>query len=115
MVESLTTTDVLAIIGAVTGIIGTMAGLAALSWDFYKWQHSERPRLGVTVLPNMMMTGYPKHKPVIMVKVTNVGKLTTTLTHLALESKNKSERKHNALMIMDTGLQQLPFVLQPSD
>jgi hypothetical protein len=48
----LTTIDVLAIIGAVTGVIGTIAGVAALAWDYYKWRYSERVQLKVTAIPN---------------------------------------------------------------
>ena len=40
----MTTTDVLAIIGAVTGITGTLLAMGALIWDFYKWRYSERVR-----------------------------------------------------------------------
>jgi hypothetical protein len=46
--KALTTTDILAIIGTITGTIGTIAGLTALGWDFYKWRRSTTPRLKVS-------------------------------------------------------------------
>ncbi|CAN5849405.1 hypothetical protein BH24ACI1_BH24ACI1_08340 [soil metagenome] len=68
MNNTMTTTDILAIIGAITGIFGTIAGLAALGWDFYKWRYSERVRLKVTATPNFVSTTNP-HKSLIWVTV----------------------------------------------
>lgn len=80
----MSTTDVLAIIGAVTGIIGTIAGLGALGWDVYKWRYSERVQLKVTATPGFVTTTNPKEE-MIMVSVTNIGKVPTTLKLLSLQ------------------------------
>lgn len=92
----MTVTDVLALIGAVTGILGTMLALAALGWDFYKWRYAERVRLEVRASPGMVSTTKPDEK-LIMVSVTNIGKIPTTIKLLSLhgfESK-KSLNKRN--------------------
>lgn len=76
--SALTATDVLAIIGAVTGITGTLLALGALIWDFYKWRYSERVRLRVWATPGFANTANP-HELLISISVTNVGKIPTTL------------------------------------
>jgi hypothetical protein len=78
-------TRLLAIIGAVTGTIGTIAGLAALGWDWYKWRYSENVRLKVTANPNFIFVQNnpllpdKSHENLIWVSVTNVGKIPTTV------------------------------------
>lgn len=79
--ERMTTTDVLAIIGAVTGIIGTIAGLFALCWDYYKWKYAERVQLKVTAIPNFV-NAEDRRKEMIWVSVTNIGKIPTTINFL---------------------------------
>jgi hypothetical protein len=60
-----------------------MLGLAALIWDYYKWRYAERVLLRVTANPGMVSTQNPKEK-LIMVSVTNVGKIPTTINLLSL-------------------------------
>lgn len=115
----MTTTDVLAIIGAITGIIGTIAGLAALGWDFYKWRYSERVRLKVTATPNFVSTNNSQEK-LIWVTVTNIGKIPTTIKLLSFHGfDNKAEQKNRNgkdVSIMLNPLHgQLPVRLNPGD
>lgn len=113
------TTDVLAIIGAVTGIIGTIAGLAALGWDFYKWRYSERVRLKVTATPNFVTTINP-HKKLIWVTVTNIGKIPTTIKLLSLhgfdtKAELKKRNGKDLSIIMNPLHGQLPVRMNPGD
>jgi hypothetical protein len=96
-------TRLLAIIGAVTGIIGTVAGLAAIGWDFYKWRYSERVRLKVTANPNFLFyhPGLPDHMQpkdnLLAVSVTNIGKIPTTVKFVSFHGFNSKSamRKRN--------------------
>ena len=89
----MSTTDILALVGAVTGIIGTVAGISALAWDVYKWRYSEKVRLEVTATPNFVSTVDPDTKH-INVSVTNIGKIPTTIKLLSLTGFNsKKEMK----------------------
>ncbi len=69
-------TDVLAIIGAVTGS-------TALVWDFFKWQRSERPHLKVEVIQKIKL----KHDndELVKVVVTNIGRLTLTINFVTVQ------------------------------
>jgi len=89
-------TDVLALIGAITGTIGTMLALGALGWDFYKWRYSERVRLRVTAAPNFVSTDNP-NQPMIFVSIANIGRITTTIKIISLqgfESKKALKKRH---------------------
>jgi len=89
----MTVTDVLAIIGAVTGTIGTMLGIAALGWDFYKWRYSERVRLRVWAAGGHVSTAN-RNEQLIRISVTNIGKVGTTIQALAIHGFNsKKEMK----------------------
>ncbi|MBS1770033.1 MAG: hypothetical protein JSS77_10250 [Acidobacteria bacterium] len=117
--SGLTTTDVLAIIGAVTGIVGTIAGVSALVWDYYKWRHSERVRLTVLATPGFVSTSDPYTK-YIHISVTNVGKIPTTIKLLSFhgfDSKKhlKSRRGHHVSLVMTLGYGTLPVRLNPGD
>ncbi len=83
----MTTTDVLAIIGAVTGITGTLLAMGALIWDFYKWRYSERVRLRVWASGGHVTTVNP-HEELIRISVTNIGKVATTIQAIALHGFN---------------------------
>jgi hypothetical protein len=118
--QPLTTTDVLAIIGAVTGIIGTIAGLLALGWDYYKWRYAERVLLRVWATPGFVSTSDPRRTPFIMVSVTNIGKIPTTLKIISLhgfESKwGMRKRNGKKAAIVPTPLySQLPVRLEPGN
>jgi hypothetical protein len=78
-----TVTDVLAVIGAVTGITGTLLALAALGWDYYKWRYAERVQLKVSANPGFINPAKPK-QTFISVVVTNIGKIPTTINLLSL-------------------------------
>lgn len=115
----MTTTDVLAVIGAVTGIIGTIAGLGALGWDYYKWRYSERVQLKVTAMPNFV-NAQDRRKEMIWVTVTNIGKIPTTIKLLSLHGFNSKHdmKKRNGEKpgIVTQGLYgQLPAKLNPGD
>lgn len=89
----MTLTDILALIGAVTGIIGTMLGIAALGWDFYKWRYSERVRLKVWASGGHVSTAN-RNEQLIRISVTNIGKIGTTIQAIALHAFNsKKEMK----------------------
>lgn len=92
----MTVTDVLALIGAVTGITGTLLALAALFWDFYKWRFAERVRLSVWATPGFTTTTNP-HEKLISVSVTNVGKIATTIKLLSFHGfdSKKELKKRN--------------------
>ncbi len=115
----MTITDILAVIGAITGIIGTIAGLAALGWDFYKWRYSERVSLKVTATPNFVSTSNP-HEKLIWVTVTNIGKIPTTIKLLSFhgfDTKDELKKRNGKkLSIMMNPLHgQLPVRLNPGD
>ncbi|MBA3715916.1 MAG: hypothetical protein H0W76_26295 [Pyrinomonadaceae bacterium] len=115
----MTTTDVLAIIGAVTGIIGTIAGLFALCWDYYKWKYAERVQLKVTAIPNFV-NAEDRRKEMIWVSVTNIGKIPTTIKLLTLHGFNskrgmKKRNGENLAIITQPFYGQLPAKLNPGD
>lgn len=117
----MTVTDILAIIGAVTGIVGTMLALAALGWDFYKWRYSERVRLRVWATPGFASTNNPSEK-LIMISVTNIGKIATTLKVLSfhgfdskkeLKNRNGKDVSINLHPLYATG--PFPYRLEPGN
>src|SRR5262245_146975 len=123
-------TRTLAIIGAVTGSIGTATGLSALMWDLYKWKHQTRPVLEITALPNMsfmppggpFLPGMPaKDDKLIQVRVVNIGHGKTTLTILGLAYFNtKPNRKLTEpapprFVILNHTFEKLPKVLEPGE
>ncbi len=115
----MTPTDVLAIIGAITGVIGTVAGIGALVWDFYKWRYSERVRLKVTAIPGFI-TKENSDQKYISVSVCNIGKLPTTIKLISLHGfNNKKElKKRNGKrisIIRSPDFGQLPIRLNPGD
>lgn len=115
----MTTTDILAIIGAITGIIGTIAGLTALGWDFYKWRYSERVRLKVTATPNFVSTTNP-HEKLIWVTVTNIGKIPTTIKLLSFhgfdtKAEQKKRNGKDVSIMLNPLHGQLPIRLNPGD
>ena len=77
-------TNTIAWIGAITGSVGTITGVSALLWDYYKWKHSG-PKLEITVTAGMAMANVPRADPnerFIWVKVINVGQSATSIqTH----------------------------------
>lgn len=81
--ETKTWTDTLAILGAITGVIGTVAGLGALIWDFYKWKTSGRPRLRISASGPMVSTDPRDKDEYISITVTNYGDRATTISALA--------------------------------
>lgn len=77
--ESRTVTDTLALVGAITGTIGTVSGIGALLWDYYKWRTSGRPKLKMEVSGPMIVFGDPDRKEHFTVSVVNVGDRATTI------------------------------------
>jgi hypothetical protein len=86
----MTVTDVLAIIGAITGVTGTLLGLTALIWDFYKWRYSERVRLKVWASGGHV-TNHNRQDNLIRISITNVGKVGTTIQAISLNGFNSKE------------------------
>lgn len=80
--SSYTTTDVLAVIGAVTGTVGTILALAALGWDIYKWKTTGVPKLRIRASGPMISNDPGDRQQYISIRVTNVGDKPTTLTGL---------------------------------
>jgi hypothetical protein len=119
--SGLTTTDVLALIGAVTGITGTLLALAAVIWDFYKWRYSERVRLRVWAAPGFRSTVNPR-ETLISISVTNIGKVATTLKLLffhgfdskkELKKRNGKDVSVNLHPLYPTG--PFPYRLEPGN
>ncbi|HMH43422.1 MAG TPA: hypothetical protein VK557_08065 [Pyrinomonadaceae bacterium] len=119
--SGLTATDVLAIIGAVTGITGTLLAVGALIWDFYKWRYAERVRLRVWATPGFANTVNPQDK-LISISVTNIGKIPTTLKLLSfhgfdskkeLKKRNGKDVSINVSPLYPTG--PLPYRLEPGN
>jgi hypothetical protein len=81
------TTDVLAIIGAVTGITGTIAGFIALGWDYYKWHYTEKVRLNVKAFSGHVSTK-KINEELIRITITNTGKIPTTINCISLHGFN---------------------------
>ena len=117
----MTVTDVLAIIGAVTGITGTLLGLAALIWDFYKWKFSEKVRLHVSAIPGFTTTINPNDN-LLSITVTNIGKVATTIKVLSfhgfdskqeLKNRNGKDVSVNLNPMYATG--PLPYRLEPGN
>jgi hypothetical protein len=117
--SGLTTTDILAVIGAVTGITGTLLALAALIWDFYKWRYAERVRLRVWATPGFANTANPQ-EILINISVTNIGKIPTTLKLLSfhgfdskkeLKKRNGKDVSINVRPLYPTG--PFPYHLEP--
>jgi hypothetical protein len=115
----MTLTDVLAIIGAITGTTGMIAGLTALGWDYYKWRYAERVQLKVTAIPGYVTDRDPLKK-LIMVSVTNVGKIPTTIKLLSLHGFNtkaeqKKPRGKKVSIVLNPLYAQLPIKLNSGD
>jgi hypothetical protein len=49
MPEPDSSTKTFAIIGADTGVLGSLLGITALSWDIYKWRNTEKRKLLIKV------------------------------------------------------------------
>lgn len=115
----LTTTDVLAIIGAITGTVGTLLALAALLWDYYKWHLSEQVQLKVTAFPGFLMTTGDPNQEYISLTATNIGKIPTTIKLITLQGfeKKKDLKKRNGqrVSIVTPAYGQLPVQLKPGD
>ncbi len=117
--SGLTTTDILALVGAFTGVLGTVAGVSALVWDFYKWRYAERVRLKVSATPGFVELGKPGIE-YINVTVTNVGKISTTIKLLSFHGFNskKELKKRNGQsvqIVRATAYGELPVRLDPGD
>jgi len=117
----MTVTDVLAIIGAVTGITGTLLGLGALIWDFYKWKFSEKVRLQVSAISGFTTTVNPNDN-LLSITVTNIGKVPTTIKILSfhgfdskkeLKNRNGKDISVNLNPMYATG--PLPYRLEPGN
>lgn len=72
----MTASDWAAWLGAVTGVF-------SLAWQIVRW-YREGPRLLVRVAPNMLPYPDDGGGPRVLIMVTNIGTVTTTLTHLVL-------------------------------
>jgi hypothetical protein len=70
-------TRLLAIIGAVTGGIGALTGIAALSWEVFTWWRSGRVKLSIVPKTGVAYNGQPF--PKISVIINNVGQVRTTI------------------------------------
>lgn len=115
----MTVTDVLALIGAVTGIIGTVAGISALGWDYYKWRFAERVQLRVSAVPNFLSTDNP-HEPMIWVHITNVGKISTKIHNISIQGFDKKPTKKKRhgdkiAIVRQILYNQLPVMLHPGE
>lgn len=117
----MTTTDVLAIIGTITGITGMLLALLALIWDLYKWRYSERIRLRVWATPGFTSTHNPT-ETLISISVTNIGKVPTTLKLLSfhgfdskeeLKKRNGKDVSVNLYPLYATG--PFPYRLEPGN
>lgn len=88
--------NTIAWIGAITGSIGTITGVSALAWDFYKWKHSG-PKLEMSVTTGMAAMNVPMTNPndrFIWVKVINVGQSKTTIQTLAFAHFDSAPNKN---------------------
>ena len=111
----MTTTDVLALVGTVTGS-------AALLLDLVKWLRSG-PRLRIRANPNMQPTQAPPGTPPghwTLVRVSNVGDTPTTLLALSLETYSSwgarlLRRPSVRLAVLPTLPVPLPHRLEVSD
>ena len=116
-------TTVAAWVGAITGSVGTITGISALLWDYYKWKHSG-PKLKIEVIPGMAAINVPHIAPtdrVIWVKVINTGSGRTTITNLAFfYFENEPDKditksvptQQSVVMSPGMGNQQLPYFLE---
>ena len=77
-------TRILAIIGVITGGIGTLTGITALTWDIIKWRKSERVKLSIRVKPGILYTN-EGNVPETIVEISNVGQVQTTIRHVPIE------------------------------
>jgi hypothetical protein len=136
----MSTTDVLAIIGAVTGTIGTISGVSAIGWDYYKWKKAEKVNLRVKILtqdeqrklgvqnpvklPDLVRTPEELEQRLkrgnFIVQVVNVGKNATTLTAFGVQNYKPSffdfiprRQERNYHFIEEGHSSPLPFVLEP--
>ena len=114
----LTTTDILALVGAITGTIGTVLALVAIVWDYYKWRYNEIVQLSVAALPNFVTTFNPEQN-YIRVMVTNIGKIPTTIKLISLHGFNskKEMRQKNGhdVALITPAMGELPVKLNPAD
>lgn len=83
MQTEFTTTDILAIIGAVTATIGTVAGVAALAWDVTGGSVLELAS-GFTVQKDIYVASHDKKVekpdgPHLLIKVVNTGQSKTVI------------------------------------
>ena len=108
-------TEILAIIGAGTGVI-------ALGWDIWKW-YWDRSHFKMDVRMNMRVTGSPPDpNTYVMVTVSNRSGVTTTLRALWLVDyehrwRRIIRRAVRSYFVRDiyysTSMPPLPYVLQP--
>ena len=116
----MTVTDVLAVIGAITGIIGMILASGALLWDWYKWKFSETVKLRVTASPNFVTNTNP-NQDMIWVNITNVGRLTTKILNISLQgfdNKPGKKQRHGEKLAVVTNLlygPPLPVLLPPGE
>lgn len=115
----MTITDVLAAVGAITGVVGMLLGTGALAWDWYKWKFSETVKLRVTATPNFVATVDP-YQDMIWVNITNIGKVTTKILNISLqgfENKPDKRKRHGQKVAVVVNLLhgQLPVMLPPGE
>jgi hypothetical protein len=94
-------TDYLAIIGAITGIIGMFSGITALCWDYYKWRNSKRPHFKVRANGNMISDDPSDKQKYISVTVTNAGDKPVKLKMLTYHFFKEKPKKNNKTKLPD--------------
>src|SRR5215213_7269681 len=77
--QQLLNTDIVAWVGAVTGIIGMLSGLTALGWDVFKWRVAEHPKIKASIKWHMTLRTGGLFKD-LDITVENLGVRATTIT-----------------------------------
>jgi hypothetical protein len=115
MLQSLSTTDIVAWWGAIVASL-------LLFWDVYKWM-VEVPRLTIRLSPNMEVLGDPSRggKTWVPVTVSNVGNRPTTIKNVGMEyysnwfSRLRSRAEKAAVFPNPSDDFPLPRVLNPGE
>jgi hypothetical protein len=109
--------EALAIIGAITGVVGALTGIASLGWQVVTQRRSGR-LVNVNCTYNIPAYVGPGGQPVfaddqVAIKVTNAGGAPVTVTNYGVSMDGKERKANLFVMAPVASSTRLPFSVEP--